>query len=70
MTQEYIPDRYHDYLNNVIPSAWDFKSHLTVSLSTVNQYTAATIASYQTQRDRLMAHFCTANTTILHPTLP
>jgi hypothetical protein len=41
MTQEYIPDRYHDYLNNVIPSAWDFKSHLTVSLSTVNQYTAA-----------------------------
>ena len=41
MTQEYIPDRYHDYLNNVIPSAWDFKSHLTVSSCRVNQYTAA-----------------------------
>lgn len=39
-TQEYIPDRYHDYLNNVIPSAWNFKSHLTVSSSRVNQYTA------------------------------
>lgn len=34
-TQEYIPDRHHDYLNNVIPS------HLTVSSSRVNQHTTA-----------------------------